>query len=286
MNEQSSPEFEGRLHDLLAAPDPEAEFVSSLRSRLAAGADLKAARRFSPRLAWGTAIVLALLILGLLAFSPQVVTAMKRLLGYIPGVGYVERGITLRVLSAPVTVQQEGLTITIEQGAADSQRTVLLARVEGYPWARSGIRTCTDTPQLASADGSVEEVSSITAGPDEHNSAVVFVRYEFQPMPASLLEATLRIPCLMFDADYKDWSIPLRFRAAEATDQVIPVIELPTTIPTQPLPTSAATPAAEAPPAGFSIVLNSVAELKDGYVLSGSYEWSEPSIDRSASARS
>jgi hypothetical protein len=60
------------------------------------------------------------------------------------------------------------------------------------------------------------------------------------------------------------------------------VIELPTTMPTKPLPTSAATPAAEAPPAGFSIVLNSVAELKDGYVLSGSYQWSDTRIDRSA----
>ena len=59
------------------------------------------------------------------------------------------------------------------------------------------------------------------------------------------------------------------------------MIELPTALPTQPAPTSASTPAAESAPAGFSIVLKSVAELKDGYVLSGSFQWSDTSIDQS-----
>jgi hypothetical protein len=282
MSEDMSPEFEELLRQLLAAPDADPAFIGRLRSTLAEKRRVKPVRRFSPRLVWGTAIALILLILGLLAVSPQAVEAMRRLLGYIPGVGYVERGITLRILSGPVTVQQEGVTITIEQGAADSRRTVLLARVEGYPWERSGVQTCTDPPQLVSADGSAQDVSSITTSQDEHDNAVSFVRYEFQPMPASLLDATLKIPCLMFDADYKDWSMPLRFQAAAGTDQVIPVIELPTSPPTQPVPTSASTPAAESAPAGFSIALTSVAELKDGYVLSGSYQWSDTRIDRSA----
>ena len=120
MNEHMSPEFEERLHDLLAAPDADAVFVGSLRSKLIERSKVKTFHRFSPRLVWGIAIVLVLLIIGLLVFSPQVVEAMRRLLGYIPGVGYVEQGPALRVLSAPVTVQKDGLTVTIEKGAADS----------------------------------------------------------------------------------------------------------------------------------------------------------------------
>jgi len=96
-------------------PDADAAFVGSLRSKIIERIEVKTFRRFSPRWVWGIAIVLVLLIIGLLVFSPQVVEAMRRLLGYIPGVGYVEQGPALRVLSAPVTVQKEGLTVTIER---------------------------------------------------------------------------------------------------------------------------------------------------------------------------
>jgi hypothetical protein len=63
---------------------------------------------------------------------------------------------------------------------------------------------------------------------------------------------------------------------------VTPVIELPTSPPTQPVPTGAATAATESAPAGFSIILKSVAELKDGYVLSGSYAWTDTRFDAPA----
>ena len=208
---------------------------------------------------------------------------MQRLLGYIPGVGFVERGPALRVLSAPVTFQKDGLTLTVEKGAADSQRTVLLARVEGYPkrafQSHKPVRTGRNLYRQMEL---FRRSTSVTGSSDEQNAGIVFVRYEFQAMPAHRLDATLEIPCLLFDADYGDWSIPLHFQVAQGTDQVIPVIELPTSVSTEPAPASASTPAAESAPAGFSIVLKSVAELEDGYVLSGSYQWSDTSIDASA----
>lgn len=282
MSEHMSPDFEERVRHLLAAPDADAAFVGGLRSKLMEGNKLKTLHRFSPRLAWGIAILLVLLIIGLLAFSPRVVEAMRRLLGYIPGVGYVERGSTLRVLSAPVTLQKDGLTLTIKEGAADSQRTVLLGQVEGYSSDRSGAQTCMNMPQLVSADGSVQEVSQVGGTSDEYNAGTVFVRYEFKAMPPNQLDATLEIPCFMWDENYRDWSIPLHFQVADGANQVAPVIELPTSPATQPVPTGVSTPAAESAPAGFSIVLKSVAELGDGYVLSGSYRWSDTRIDRSA----
>jgi hypothetical protein len=281
MSEHMSPEFEERLHHLLAAPDADPSFVSGLRSRLIERTKVKTSPRFSPRLALGAAIVLVLLLIGLLLFSPQVVEAMRRFLGYIPGVGYVENGPALRVLSAPVTVQKEGLTVTIEQGAADSQHTVLLARVEGYPRGHSVEQTCTDWPRLVSSDGTIQDTTEVTGSSGQQDDSVVFVRYEFQSMPAGQLDAALDIPCLLFDSNYKGWMIPLHFEFAQGTDQVIPVIELPTPLPTQPVPTGASTPASGSAPAGFSIVLKSVAELKDGYILSGRYQWSDPGIDSS-----
>ena len=146
MSDQDSPELEAQLHDLLAAPDADAAFVSGLRSKLTRRPPTRTYPRFVLRVAWAAAIALGLLAIALLAFSPQVVQAMRRLLGYIPGVGFVENGPGLRVLAAPVTFTKDGLTLTIEEGAADSQRTVLLARVEGYPQDLSGRPSCTDPP--------------------------------------------------------------------------------------------------------------------------------------------
>jgi len=187
-------------------------------------------------------------------------------------------------------VQKEGLTVTVQQGVADAQHTVLLARVEGYPRERYRAQipspTCNDRPRLVSSDGTVQDVAKVGESSDEQNDAIFYVRYEFLAMPAKPLDATLEIPCLMWDKNYKDWSIPLHFQVAQGANQVASLIELPTSPPTQPIPTSAATsaatPATESAPAGFSVVLKSVAELKDGYVLSGSYQWSDTRIDKSA----
>ena len=49
-------------------------------------------------------------------------------------------------------------------------------------------------------------------------------------------------------------------------------------------PTTASMPPAEASIDGFSIILESVAPLADGYVLAGSYQWSDTRTDRSAVA--
>jgi hypothetical protein len=285
MSEHMPPEFEERIHDLLAAPDADPVFVDGLRSKILERTKMKTHHRFSPRLAWAIAIALVLLIIGLLAFSPRVVEAMKRLLGYVPGVGYVEQGITLRVLSAPVIVEKDGLTVTIEKGVADTQHTVLLARVEGYTANNYGAQTCVTHSQLRLADGTILHEGRMEAGTESKSADAAsnyFVRYEYPVMPPKQVDATLEIPCLMFDANFKDWQIPLHFQVAEGTNQVIPVIDLPTALPPQPSPTGASTTSTETAPEGFSVVLKSEAELGDGYVLSGSYQWSDPRYDQTA----
>jgi hypothetical protein len=131
MDEHPSPEFEQELRETLSAPGADPAFVRDLRATLLERTTMKTQTRTFPRLAWG--LTLAILLVGLLVTSPQVVEALKRLVGYIPGIGYVEPGSSLRLLSEPATLQKDGLTLTIEQGAADPQRTVLLGHLAGYP---------------------------------------------------------------------------------------------------------------------------------------------------------
>src|SRR6185503_16955131 len=99
-------------------------FVRDLRETLNERSMMKQKNRFLPRLAWGFAIAI-LLALWVVA-SPRAAALLKQLLGYVPGVGFVEQNESLRLLSAPVSVEKDGLQMTIEKGTADSEHTILL----------------------------------------------------------------------------------------------------------------------------------------------------------------
>jgi hypothetical protein len=275
MNEHPSPEFEKELRETLSAPGANPAFVHNLRATLLERATMKQTRTFN-RLTWGLA--LAVLLIGLLVASPRVAEALKRLLGYVPGVGYVEKGDALRMLSAPVSLEKDGLKLTIEKGAADLQRTVLLAHLEGYTPDRYGEGTCEASPRLTLPDGrtlGIMQSETSMEGSKGSPSSSYYVRYIFEAMPTEQLEATLEIPCLMNDTAFRDWKLEINFQVAEDA-QVMPVIELPTEFSEDlPSPASSASTTLE----GFSIVLENESPLPDGYILSGSYQWTDPRFD-------
>src|SRR5574340_1016559 len=72
--------------------------------------------RTRPLLIVIAAVIVLLLLTG-------VAYAIGNVLGYIPGVGFVQPG-SLRILAEPVTQARAGVTVTIEQVVADSERTV------------------------------------------------------------------------------------------------------------------------------------------------------------------
>lgn len=99
-------------------------------------------RRFWPQLVrsfsqhrWATAALGLLLTVAvaLAAVGPQRVWAdLQRLLGYVPGVGFVNLEDT-RVLMAPVEVTRNGVTLRVEQVLAQPDRTVVVIRSQGLP---------------------------------------------------------------------------------------------------------------------------------------------------------
>lgn len=275
MTEHPSPEFEQELRETLNAPGADPAFVRDLRVTLLERSTMKTQTRTFPRLAWGLA--LAVLLIGLLVASPQVVEALKRLVGYIPGVGYVEPGDSLRILAAPVTVQKDGLMLTIEKAAADSQRTILLGQIEGYAPDRSGAPTCEEPARLVLPDGTKLGMTQSETSSANAPDSPYYIRYVFEAMPVGELNATLEIPCLMYDTDFQDWRVELPFDVAIA-NQVMPVIELPTVQAQSDSVTVGASPAGSIIE-GFSIVFESESPLPDGYILSGSYQWTDPRFD-------
>jgi hypothetical protein len=114
-----SPEFEEKVRKALPVPFPASSFVNDLRSKLLSSAAQKPspAKRFFKRPAWQWGLViLVVLLITFLAVGPQrVVAAMQKLFGYIPGVGMVSQDAPLRVLAEPVTVERDGITLTVSQ---------------------------------------------------------------------------------------------------------------------------------------------------------------------------
>jgi hypothetical protein len=253
MNEHPSPEFEKEIRDTFSAPRADPAFVHALRTSLLERANMKKPTRSFSRLAWGLAT--AVLLLGLLAASPRVVTALKQLLGYIPGIGYVE-GNSLRILKEPVTFEKDGLQMTLVKGAADSERTILLGYFEGH--TPGSEPNCVAPARLILPDGTVLEEMQRESGGTPGGS--YYERYVFEAMPAGQLEATLELPCLLPTSDL---ALPLRFEVAEES-QIMPVIELPT-----------AAISDGSTVEGFSIVVEEQTPSSDGYILSGRYEWTD-----------
>ena len=285
MNENPSPEFERELRETLNAPNANPVFVRDLRATLLERSNMKNQKRFAPRLAWGLAI--AVVLIAFATTSPRVVEAMKQLWGYIPGIGFVESGNSLRLLSSPIVYQKDGITITIEQGAADSERVILLQKVEGYFPGYDENSTClVSSTQLLLSDGSrlkLMQSDSVLVGGKGDPNGIYHVRHVFEPMPPQILDATLESPCVMGVSFGEDFNLQLHFEFADE-GQVMPVIELPTedvidgpTLPNNPKVDP--DPSSVSPLEGFSIILESEAQLADGYLLAGSYQWTDERLD-------
>lgn len=285
MNEHPSPEFERELRETLNAPNANPVFVKDLRATLLERSKMKNQKRFFPRLAWGLAFAIVLIVFA--EASPQVAEAMKRLWGYIPGIGFVESDNSLRLLSSPVVHKKDGITITIEQGAADVERVILLAKVDGYIPGPDEDSTCApSSTQLHLPDGSTLELvqfESVLIGGKGDLNGIHHLRYVFAPIPPQIRTATLESPCILGGLVSEAFQIQLQFEFADK-GQVMPVIELPTedvmevsTFPNNPTVDPDLSSVSE--PKGFSIILESEAQLADGYLLAGSYQWTDERFD-------
>ncbi len=218
-------------------------------------------------------VLAALLALGLLS---GVVYAVGRSLGYIPGMGIVEQGAVLRVLTEPVVVEREGITLTVTQGLASPEKTVVNYQVENIPESalardpREGetpAPRCYETESLHLPDGTI---LLPTGGQGGGWGLGFHSRVVFDPLPANVNEVTLVVSCLRDTspgAAPENWQVPLAFVPAPPDLTVVPVVE----ITSSPPPTSEAGGAETSTPSPSPISIERTIELEDGYILIGSF---------------
>lgn len=217
-------------------------------------------------------ILLVLLALGLLT---GVAYAIGRSLGYIPGVGIVEQGATIRVLVEPVALTRDGITLTVTQATLTTEKTVLVYRIEGVPAearpkGESAASCNPSTPSLQLSDGTELK---ITGGEGNQSES----RMTLPPVPDGMYAAKFFLPCLMDVAPGKapeNWGLPLRFMPAPPDLTVVPVIELATPVPATPTSVPV-TKLTSDPFLGITFNLDSLTRTDRGYILITSIQWDD-----------
>ena len=199
-------------------------------------------------------VLLALLLLSGVAY------ALGRSLGYIPGIGIVDQSVPIRVLAEPITMQNQGLSVTVSEVVADSTRTFIAYRVGGIPLGENGIPACAALPGMRLPDGTnLEDKSGSGGTAGLRNGKTLSYEEEktFSPIPNGTNKVTLVLSCVLPDGSTSK------------------SVELPLNL--LPAPAGFATPAAEVAVTADGVQtktglhLEKVLELEGSYILIGTF---------------
>jgi hypothetical protein len=225
----------------------------------------KPSSRVTMRVTLPIVIMVVLLVISLILVGPErALAALRGLLGYIPGIGLVDEAGGLRVLEAPVTLERDGITVTVEQALLDSERTVIIYQADGIPPdarpREEDAPNCYLTPELRLSDGAILQIDRGQGGGwgSGYESRLVY-----PPVPQEIHEAVLFISCLNDTspgAAPENWELALRFVPAPPDVTVVPVFEI-----------SASPEATAGSDEGeaMGLYLERVIELEDSYILAG-----------------
>jgi len=228
--------------------------------------------------------LIAVLLLGVLAFTnPTVVNAMKQLLGFIPGIGYVNQNTPVRILEKPQTVTRDGITVTVDKAVADSASTIVVYKVENL-FARTGQApnpqedTCQKPAHILLPDGSKLDGN----GTGRSWTTGYSRRMVFPAIPSADNEVKLVIPCLQMvkpGPTPDNWEIPMKFVAAPADLDIYPVVELPTPtiVPAIPTPTAGNTKGVVTKET-LNLVLDSLVPSADSLQINGRQTSTNPDV--------
>ncbi len=266
MTEQTYEQLEQELGVLYDSAPLSDSFVNSLKfqlnSKIRAGSAPRMRLLLRLRPAWIALIVLAAAaIMTTLIIGPNKVYAeMRRLLGYIPGVGLVEDGSPIRVLAETVEQTRDGVTITVTSAVLSSDRTHLEYRVFGVPRSANptdeNVTGCITNEYLLLPDGTrLERMNDFPAVPADVNEAVLVI-----PCIANTLPGT--VP--------ENWEFKLRFVPAPPDMTVMPVIETSPTVAPTAMSVYEAQPTAAA--VDESVSVTRVIETETGYILVGEFK--------------
>ena len=213
-----------------------------------------------------TSLAVLSLVVAILLSVPSVVQAIQRLLGYIPGVGFVEESVPLRILQEAVEIKHKEIKVLVSQAVTDSEHMRLFYQVENLPVVDAEtIQTqdlCHALPKLKLPDGTLLDSKTIAGN---FWGSGYSRQLEFTALPAQENSATLVLSCFEGSQSKEDKAVEvaLTFVQAPVDMTVYPIVELPT-------PTAQAT--TQAPLAlvdQISLILNKYVQAEGQLILIG-----------------
>lgn len=212
--------------------------------------------------------LMILFVLLALALLSGVVYAVSRSLGYIPGVGIVEQGASLRILAEPVSQTREGITVTVTSVTLAPDKTVISYTIENVPWEalshREDVPGCYAEGQIRLPNGSLLVPQNGGGGMSADGKWET--RMVYSAIPPQFNEAEFLLDCIRETLPGKspeNWKLTLRFIPAPPGLTIMPVVEIPT-----PAPSPQAN--GESAPAE-GLILEQVIETESGYILVGKF---------------
>ncbi len=168
---------------------------------------------------------LSILLLVIVAVGPShVLAAIQHLIGYIPGIGFVQSEDTILVLKEPVNVTQLGISITVVNAVSDSQSTRINLLVDGFlpPASFRVVEGIQKKDGIAFHLSNGEELAlkgyKLSFGPTYQ------IQFDFEKLPAGAKEAVLRftsIPGMPEGTAPKNWQFLLSFKPGQMERQII-----------------------------------------------------------------
>ena len=288
MTDPSQLPIEQKLRAAAQATEPKREFSETLWRQISASSARASKQspfwRILSHPAWDAAMVLVVAALVVAILGPQkVVTAFSSLFGYLPGVGFVQKGSGTLYLATPVAVQQGDIHLTVDQAVADQENTVIAYHIEGLPASNPGAACVYDQNLLRLPDG---RTLHPTGGGLSDNQA----RITYQPLPEGVTSITLL--AAMDPAAASVCSLPaeldvqIAFVPMPPETTLMPVFAGEEVQPAGPAANQVANatelvssaPAGEADPFGISLSIERVAELADGYLVVGQIHWQDDGL--------
>jgi hypothetical protein len=277
MNPKTDQQLEEDLEQLFGTASVRDDFVQQLRKQLVAQPVTRcAARQFSKpsRLVWGFAALLVLVLLVVWLVGPQKVTAaVQKWLGFVPGVGIVQTISQPLALPEPVQQIRDGISLIVQQVAADSDHTVVIFEVEGLTFGMrptdEAARGCPSGPYLLLPDGVIHQV---VGGDGDGWGGGYRSRLVFAALPQDVTRLEFVVPCLedtLPGMAPEDWRFTLMLQPLTSAITPLPVQEFSQTV----APTGTIVLQTQDAQRGISLQILQVVEMESGWMIQGEVNW-------------
>lgn len=280
-------EVEDKIRIAFHIQDMRPEFSLQMQEKISESAHKIKKKQSTPirwKKSWSIAFSLVgILMIIILTVGPsKVIASVQKLFGYVPGLGVLEQGSSIRMLSNEFKDTRDEIRLSISEGYFTNEKSILIYSFENIPYSvlshDENVVGCSDFPYLILPDGTrISTISSWGSGNQSHIT--------LPPVPENINNFTFVLPCILNSLPGlapENWEITLSIIPAPLDLTAVPVIEINSTAiaKEQKEPETLNNPDEESL-FGIQLVLDQAIPLPDGYYLIGHNEWEDERITMS-----